>query len=53
VLLENQEVSFKSSGILEGWYDIFVDDRYNGTIPSDEFKNNFRLDNLLLEKKDG
>lgn len=49
ILYENQQVHFKSSKILEGWIDIFVEGEYSGTIPYSEFKINFKVDNLLIE----
>lgn len=48
LLREKQQVQFKSSKVLEGWFDIFINDNYNGTIPEKEFRMNFRCDNLVL-----
>jgi hypothetical protein len=39
-------VTFKGSTILENWINIFLDDRYVGTITQKDFKTNFRYDNL-------
>jgi hypothetical protein len=46
ILYEKDLVEFKSSKILEGWFDIYIDEKYNGTIPEQEFRMNFRYDNL-------
>jgi len=49
ILYEGDQVGFKYSSILEGWFDIFIENQYKGTIPENEFRMNFRLDNLLSE----
>ena len=48
LLREKDSVEFKSSKILEGWFDIYIDGNYNGTIPEKEFRMNFRCDNLIM-----
>ena len=42
VLYEDDRVHFKYSKVLEEWIDIFIDDKYSGTIPVSEFKREFR-----------
>lgn len=50
ILYENEKVEFKESKILEGWFDIFVNQKYNGTITKFDFYLNFRIDNLIMDE---
>ncbi len=47
-LQEGEQVKFKPSTLLEGWYDIFYKEVYSATIPQAELKENFVVDNFLL-----
>jgi hypothetical protein len=46
LLQEGDPVGYRESPILEGWYDVFIEDRYSGTIPEREFKREFRWINF-------
>jgi len=40
---------FSYSKILEGWFTIYINGIYAGTISDKEFKMNFKVDPLLLK----
>ena len=41
-ILEGGRVQYKSSHILEPWIDIYIDEKYCGTIPVEVFNREFR-----------
>ena len=50
ILYENNQIYFKSSKLLEGWFDLYSESSYLGTVPEKEMKENCRVDPLLLDK---